>query len=419
MKVNLATFTAAAALCLLFASCAQTGPPLPPSLELPKPVSDLHAIRKGDRVTLTWSEPTLTTDRQSLRYIGPTLVCRSLEAEITTCGTPVATLPPPAVPPKHTSSKITPKKTEAQKTAAPPPTPQAYLDTLPPNLQQENANAEVTYAVEILNLNARGAGLSDRVHVPAVIALPPPADFMARLTGDGVVLSWTGIGEPPPVPSIEHRYRIYRREVGPGEGSPSNQNSGNERPGNDGSGKKNSSAKSADDKNANKDAIAGEVPFGEPGPAHFTDSGFEWEKTYLYRLTAVTIVRRAESEEQVEGDDTPPVQIFAHDIFPPAVPDGLQAVYSGEGQKPFIDLIWAPVTNVDLAGYNVFRSEADRSENGASGVKLQKLNSELVKSPSYRDSAVTSGKTYTYAVSAVDVRGNESQRSEPASESVP
>jgi hypothetical protein len=41
-----------------------------------------------------------------------------------------------------------------------------------------------------------------------------------------------------------------------------------------------------------------------------------------------------------------------------------------------------------------------------------KLNSELVKSPSYRDIAVTSGKTYTYSVSAVDVRGNESQRSE-------
>ena len=34
-------------LCALLAGCAQTGPPLPPSLELPKPPSDLHAIRKG------------------------------------------------------------------------------------------------------------------------------------------------------------------------------------------------------------------------------------------------------------------------------------------------------------------------------------------------------------------------------------
>jgi fibronectin type 3 domain-containing protein len=93
----------------------------------------------------------------------------------------------------------------------------------------------------------------------------------------------------------------------------------------------------------------------------------------------------------------------------------LQAAYSGEGQKPFIDLIWAPVTNADLAGYNVFRSEST----GAEITTRVKLNSELVKSPSYRDSAVASGKTYTYSVSAVDVRGNESQRSEEASEPVP
>jgi hypothetical protein len=415
MKVCLgsrvATSATTAALCLLLASCAQTGPPLPPSLELPKPAADLHATRKGNHVTLTWSEPTLTTDRQSVRYIGPTLVCRSLEPEIATCGTPVATLPPPAIPPKHKSSKASPKtapkKTEAQKAAGPPPTPQIYLDTLLANLQQENASAEVTYAVEILNPNARGAGLSNRVHVPAVITLPPPTDFTAQLTGDGVVLSWTSIGEPRPVPAIEHRYRIYRREVSSGDGSSSIDSSNNS------SGGKSSTDKSArdKDKNANKDAIAGEVPLGAPGPAHFTDSGFEWEKTYLYRLTAVTVIKQAESEEQIEGNDTPPARIFAHDVFPPAVPDGLQAAYSGEGQKPFIDLIWAPVTNADLAGYNVFRSE-----NGAPG---EKLNSEPVKSPSYRDFAVTSGKTYTYAVSAVDVRGNESQRSAETSESVP
>ena len=103
----------------------------------------------------------------------------------------------------------------------------------------------------------------------------------------------------------------------------------------------------------------------EPGPAHFTDSAFEWEKTYLYRITAVSIVKRPDSEVQVEGDDTPPVRVIAHDVFPPSVPAGLQAAFSGEGQKPFIDLIWAPVTNADLAGYNVYRSEAERRRNQA------------------------------------------------------
>jgi len=357
-------FLAPIALCLLLAGCAQTGPPLPPSLELPKPPTDLRASRKGDHVTLTWSEPTHTTDRQSVRYLGPTLVCRSLELEITTCGNFAAMLPAPS------SLPATP-----QKSGLPRPAPETYTDTLPPAMQQQDPSAEVTYAVEALNRNARGAGLSNRVQVPAVATLPPPADLADELTGDGVVLTWTSPGELH-TPGIQYRYRVYRR-----------------------------------DESSGKDAIAGEVPLGESGPAHFTDSTFEWEKTYLYRITAVSIVKRPDSEVQVEGDDTVPVRVIAHDVFPPSVPAGLQAAYSGEGQKPFIDLIWAPVTNADLAGYNVYRSKG----NGPA----VKLNSELVKSPSYRDSAVASGKAYIYSVSAVDVRGNESQRSEATSESVP
>jgi len=42
-----------------------------------------------------------------------------------------------------------------------------------------------------------------------------------------------------------------------------------------------------------------------------------------------------------------------------------------------------------------------------------------VKIPAFRDSQIISGKTYFYSVSAVDLRGNESARSEEASESVP
>ena len=376
MKLRLARFIAPPAFCLLLASCAQTGPPLPPSLELPKPPADLRASRKGNRVTLSWSEPTLTTDRQNVRDVGPTLVCRGLQSdrsqtEMTECGNPAAMLPAP--------SSAAPQKSGSAPSRSQRPAPQTYTDTLPANLQQQDPTAELTYAVEVLNRNARGSGLSNRVHVPAVVTLPPPGDLAAELTGDGVVLTWTS-ATASQNPGVQHRYRIYRH-----------------------------------DESSGKAVVAGEIPLGEPGPAHFTDSSFEWEKTYLYRITAVSIVKRPESEVQVEGDDTPPVRVIAHDVFPPSVPAGLQAAYSGEGQKPFIDLIWAPVTNTDLAGYNVYRSKT----NGTPVKPTVKLNSELVTSPSYRDLAVVSGKTYTYSVSAVDVRGNESQRSEETSESVP
>jgi fibronectin type 3 domain-containing protein len=113
----------------------------------------------------------------------------------------------------------------------------------------------------------------------------------------------------------------------------------------------------------------------------------------------------------VEGDDTPEVKVFAHDVFPPGVPSGLQAVFSGPGQQPFIDLIWVPVADSDLDGYNVYR----REEGGTPA----KLSSEPVKMPAFRDAQVVSGKNYFYSVSAVDLRGNESARSEETSESVP
>jgi hypothetical protein len=388
MKRHLGRFIAPTALCLLLASCAQVGPPLPPSLELAKPPTDLRASRKGNRVTLNWSEPTLTTDRQSVRYIGPTLVCRSPESEISECGNPAAMLPAPA------SVAKTVTKHPQHNSGSARPAPQSYIDTLPGALLQQNPDAEVTYAVEVLNRNARGAGLSNRVHVPAVVTLPPPTDLTAELTGDGVVLTWTSAGGSHNS-GLEFRYRIYRHQERSDQESSGQESSG--------------------DKSSAQDAIAGEVPVppstAEPGLVHFTDSGLQWEKTYLYRITAVSIIKRPNSEVQVEGDDSPQVRVIAHDVFPPSVPGGLQAAYSGEGQKPFIDLIWAPVTNTDLAGYNVYRSEA----NGTA----VKLNSELVKSPSYRDLAVASGKSYTYSVSAVDVRGNESQHSEETSESVP
>src|SRR5258708_24935599 len=82
MKLHPGKFIAPTAFCLLLAGCAQTGPPLPPSLELPKPPTDLRASRKGNRVTLNWSQPALTTDPKSGRYLRPPLVCRGPEPEI-------------------------------------------------------------------------------------------------------------------------------------------------------------------------------------------------------------------------------------------------------------------------------------------------------------------------------------------------
>jgi hypothetical protein len=349
--------------------CGVPGAPKPPSLELPEPVTDLRAVRKGDRVYLDWTVPTETTDRLALRHFGPTRICRSLNAAMGECANPVGEVPAPQLPRRSP---------QQNKSAKPAPKMQAtYTDNLPTTLLVENPHARIFYAISVSNENGRSAGISNVVHVPAVAAVPPPSDFRAQVAAEGIVLSWTAVPHVPEIPGLRHIYRVYRRLEG-----------------------------------GTADTVAGEVPFEASSSARLVDHTFEWEKTYFYRGTVVTLIDEdGKSETQFEGDDTPAVKVFAHDVFPPAVPSGLQAVFSGVGQQPFIDLIWAPDTDADLAGYNVFRHEA--------GAEPVKINSELVKTPGFRDMNVASGKTYFYSVSAVDVRGNESARSQEASEAVP
>lgn len=348
--------------CLLAAaamiSCGAPGAPVPPQLELPRPVTDLRAFRKGNTVHLSWSTPTQTTEHRNLRKGGTADVCRATAGSLKACGVPVARLPFQAL-----------RNATANQLVA------GYTDQLPSSLASAPTGVFI-YAVSVLNTYGRSAGLSNRVQVPAAPVLAPPLNLHAQPTAEGVQLSWNSVAAPQ-LPSLRFIYRIYRREQG-----------------------------------SNKEVIAGELPVtGQPSPS-LLDRSFEWQKTYYYRLAVITVIEVENGPEQnVEGDDTPAVQVVARDVFPPATPSGLQAVFSGPGQPPFIDLVWTPNTEPDVAGYNVYRREG----NG----EWARLNSDLVKSPAFRDNEVSSGHTYSYSVSAVDVRANESERSQVASETRP
>jgi len=349
--------------------CGVPGVPKPPSLELPEPVADLRAVRKGDRVFLDWTVPTETTDRLALHRLGPTRICRSPSAAMSDCANRVGDVPAPQLPrTSHQQSRSAKPATKMQAN---------YIDNLPRMLLVENPISQIVYGISVLNANGRSAGISNIVHVPAIPSLPPPSDFRAQVAAEGVVVSWTPVAHAPDTSTLRHSYRVYRRLEG-----------------------------------GTTDTAVGEVPMDASSAKELVDHSFEWEKTYFYRATIVTLIHEeGKTETQFEGDDTPAVRVFAHDVFPPAVPTGLQAVFSGPGQQPFIDLIWAPDTDADLAGYNVFRHQADQEP--------MKINSELVKTPGFRDMNVASGKTYCYSASAVDVRGNESAKSQEASETVP
>jgi len=354
-------------LIILLVSCGATGVPIPPSLELPKPVTDLRAARKGDKVTLAWTIPAKTTEGLSVRHMGPTRLCRSLRA-LADCKPPLAEIPPSQLP-----------STPAERTNQSTPVTATYTDILPRDFETQNPIAEVTYGIEMLNTSGRSAGLSNLVRVPAGPTLPPPANFKAQVTAQGVLLSWSCVTDSgvPPAADLHYQVRVSRKA-----------------------------------KEAKNETVVGEADALDCSKLTLLDPNIEWETDYAYHAAVITIVSGpGKPEFEILGDDTPDVNVFTHDVFPPAVPTGLQAVFSGVGQAPFVDLVWTPDSESDLAGYNIYRHQE--------GETPTRINSELVKTPAYRDTNVVSGKKYFYSVSAVDVRGNESARSEEASEQVP
>ncbi len=358
MKSILLTTLAVVALGALLA-CGTPGAPQPPSLELPRRVQNLQAIRKGSKVSLLWTTPRETTDRKRIKHLGPTRICRAVDVVAPAqCMETVGTLLPGQTPIASLAR---------------------FTDTLPEELQKTHPSGFASYSVEVENSRGRSAGLSNEVLVPLAPTPPPPSQISAHVTADGVEVSASG-AQFPSTASLSFVYHCYRRMQG-------------EKPESD------------------LGPVSVSEESGQAYRLSCLDRSAEWEKTYFYKLAAVTTENVQGKQETIAGDDSPEIEVFVHDIFPPATPTGLEAVSSGTPQQPFIDLSWSPNTESDLAGYNVYRHEQ-----GAAPVKI---NSELVKSPTYRDSAVEASRRYFYSVTAVDVRGNESGRSAEVSEQVP
>ena len=363
MRVQLYWLIGSLLLIAAFSGCGTPGAPQPPSLQLARPVDDLTASRKGNRVELDWTLQRKNTDRTLVKHLPAIRICRREGTGLMSTCAVVADVPPPKPQPQ-------PKKKQEED----PAIRMHYVDSLPPQLGQENPADFVTYAVEEINSHGRSAGLSNQVPIPVAPTIPAPDDLLAQVSGEGVGISWTGPAPPAAPAGLSYRYRVMRKPVG-----------------------------------APVYVVLADV---EPtATGSYLDKTFGWETKYEYRITTLTQVGSHGINTAVEGDDSQSVEVFTRDIYPPAQPAGLQAVFSSVGQKPFIDLTWAPNLENDLAGYNVFR----RVENA----QFEKLNKELVSGSSFRDDNVETGRKYIYSVSAVDLRGNESQRSAEASETVP
>jgi len=139
-------------------------------------------------------------------------------------------------------------------------------------------------------------------------------------------------------------------------------------------------------------------PVGESNEATFLDSHFQFGHTYHYKVRAVF----KQGDEEAESEACQPFELTPRDIFPPAAPEGLTALYTVGA----VELIWNASLEPDVAGDKVCGREQ--------GKRSQRINKDLVPTPVYRDSAIEAKRHYFYQVTAVDLSGNEGKLSTEA-----
>jgi hypothetical protein len=339
-------------------------------------VRDLRAVRKGDKVALTWTQPRHTESRQSSPgHLAAVRICRNISSTISASG-----LACPHLVRRVNLEKSVAVAAIAVSEKANAETTIQVIDTLPDSQDDPGHLQFAIYKLQLLDDQGHSAGFSNPAAVPLAPLLPAKS-LHSELDARGVYLIWEEEAESRSS-SLQFDYRIYRREKGTS-------------------------------KRVAVPYLRAVVHTQEGERWSAVDMGIEWEKTYLYSVTPVTRVYSPDGRlfTEIEGDDSAPLEIITHDVFAPAVPEGLLPVVGHISEKKFVDLLWAPNREKDVFGYHVYR----REENG----QPARITSVPTTMVSFQDINVSAGHNYRYCVSAVDIHGNESARSPETTALVP
>ena len=358
-----APYAAAGILLLCLSGCGTVGAPLPPSLALPVPVTDLAANRVGDTVHLEWVMPRRTTDKLVIKQPVTVHVCRKLEAG------PCVTVG------------------EAQFGGG---KPGHFEDVLPAQLTAGPARL-LTYTIELRNHMGHAAGPSKAAYSAAGLAPAPMNGLAGEIRADGVLLRWHAASVPDGTAAVSiHRTLIQQAQAKTSKQQRSVLPMGEAPP----------------------PEAALLVPFkaeGDPGRA--LDPSIAFDQSYTYRAERVTELTLNGHPVKIEGVASDAITLATKDVFPPRTPQDLAAVAVTADHA--IDLSWTADIEPDLVGYIVYRREAE------SGPAARISPAAPIGAPAYRDLTAVPGHAYTYSVSAIDQDGNESARSTEVEETLP
>jgi hypothetical protein len=127
--------------------------------------------------------------------------------------------------------------------------------------------------------------------------------------------------------------------------------------------------------------------------------------TYRYVAQRIQQITLAGQTVEMASLPSAPAETAYRDVFPPPVPIGL--VSAADTASKAIDLDWTPDVDPGLAGYIVYRRAAGT---GQTPERISPAGKPVITS-AWSDTTAVPGQRYAYSVSAIDVSGNESQRS--------
>ena len=344
--------------CASLMGCGVQGPPRPPRIEMPEKILDLAVIQKGSVFELSFTRPVLATDGERLT--------KPLEFEI------FRTITGPGGASKELKMGPVPWKTlyfdELQNFSGGEKI--VFPLTLSVQEYSQSLGSTFTFAVRGFTRGFHGRRIegddSNIVRTVLLDVCAPVDGLEIKTTEKALILNWT-----PPSHSLLGRtlagpltYRVYRSLAGkPGTFQ----------------------------------------MLGDAAAPVYSDSDFAFGHNYFYKVRAVL----TQTGQTAESEDSSVAAITPRDTFPPGPPTNVSALFSAGA----VQLVWTANTEPDLAGYNVYRREKG-------GVR-QKLNLELLRTPTFEDRTVQAGRQYFYIVTSIDLAHNESSPSEEATVETP
>jgi hypothetical protein len=349
---------AALALVLLSSlSCGKRTPPLPPKERVAQRV-ELGGFQRGNQIILSWKMPAHNADRTSVLNIDRIDIYRLAEPASASL----------TLSEEEFASKSTLITTLAIKES------DFGLKTLtyPDTLEFAGQAARLRYSMRFANASGQKASFSNFFLIePTAKVASPPSSLSAEVSQDAISLKWEAAaanidGTTPP--SLLG-YNVYR---------------------------------SGSEKEPGK--LLNKTPVKDAG---FKDEFFSFGKEYFYFVRSVSVGTGAIPVESTESNV---LKLKPVDKFPPSPPS---AITLAVGQN-MISLFFAINPEKDVAGYRIYRS----LDPALPKKDWTLLTPELLKTNTFQDMKVETGKTYYYFLTAADNAGNVSEPSEIVSETV-